>query len=358
MSMFNHGKIKTILSKEMGLDIQSFKTGRLQGDASNRTYYRIRFRESGHPGSLILMQLAEPEAFKKSEEKVTRSAIPVRELPYVNILNHLARWGVSVPKLYFYDRAAGWLFLEDLGDLTVETEVKGKKRNVIQRYYEQAIDELVKIQRRGIRSRNKTCVAFGRAFDVPLFMWEFDHFLEYGIPYCAGQDLASQDRRKIHSEFLKIATELADLPRTFTHRDYHSRNLMIHQTRIWILDFQDALMGPHVYDLASLLRDSYTILDESLVDELVAYYRDCMTGPKSLRQSPAAFRRLFDLMSIQRNLKAAGRFVYIHQVKHNPGFLPYISQTLGYVKRNLEKYPELSHLRQLLGPYMEEVGTR
>ena len=83
-----------------------------------------------------------------------------------------------------------------------------------------------------------------------------------------------------------------------------------------------------------------------------------MKGHEGRRQGPAAFRRLFDLMSIQRNLKAAGRFVYIHQVKHNPRFLPYMPQTLGYVKRNLEKYPELSPLRQLLKPYMEALESR
>jgi aminoglycoside/choline kinase family phosphotransferase len=356
--MLDHSRIKTVLRKKIGLGIKLFDAERLQGDASNRTYYRLRFQSNGHPGSLILMELAEPEAFKQSEEKISRSTIRIQELPYINILNHLAHAGVAVPKLYFYDRTAGLLFLEDLGDRTMEQVVKGKGRAAIRGYYERAINELIKIQTVGARSSPKRCVAFGRAFDTALLMWEFDHFLEYGIPYCSGRSPAPDDGRKIRTGFFKIARELSGQPRTFTHRDYHSRNLMIHRNRIWVLDFQDALMGPHVYDLASLLRDSYTVLDEPFVDELVGYYRDSIRGRGGRRLGAEAFRRLLDLMSIQRNLKAAGRFVYIHQVKRNPAFLPYIPQTLNYVRNNLEKYPELSPLRLLLKPYLEELPAR
>jgi len=214
-----------------------------------------------------------------------------------------------------------------------------------------AIDELLKIQVRGSRFSDGTSIAFGRAFDVPLLMWEFDHFLEYGIEQAGGNLITKQDREQVRNAFLSIAETLAKEPRCLTHRDYHSRNLMIHQARVWVLDFQDALMGPAVYDLASLLRDSYVKLDEDLIDELLDYYqqqRESLDGTKPDRSS---FRRLFDLMSIQRNLKAAGRFVYIDVVKKNDRFLQYVPQTLGYVKRNLEKYQELEPLKLLLGRY-------
>ena len=355
--MLDHRKIETFLSQKIGLKVQQFSINRLLGDASNRTYYRLRFRENGHPGSMILMELAEPESFKTSEEKVMQSSIPVKELPYINILNHLTQSGIAVPKLYHYDKDAGWLLLEDLGDRTMEKEVSGKDEDTIQHYYEQAVDELIKIQTRGSRTGNKTCIAFGRAFDVPLLMWEFDHFLEYGIPYCASRSMTPTDLKEIRAQFLKIAEELARLTRILTHRDYHSRNLMIHEKKVWVLDFQDALMGPHVYDLASLLRDSYTVLDEKQADGLLAYYIDHIKRPLSQKHSPQAFRRLFDLMSIQRNLKAAGRFAYIHKAKNNPRFLPYIRQTLRYVTSNLNRYPELSVMRRLLLPYLKELQS-
>src|SRR2546427_13128518 len=88
----------------------------LAGDASNRRYFRLELA-GGPPLSLVLMQLAEPEAFKQSEEAVSGTAVPVTELPYIHVLNHLAKADVAVPTLYYYDQAAGLLYLEDFGDL-------------------------------------------------------------------------------------------------------------------------------------------------------------------------------------------------------------------------------------------------
>jgi aminoglycoside/choline kinase family phosphotransferase len=303
------------------------------------------------------MELAEPEAFKKSEEAVSASTVRVDEIPYVNILRHLARSDVAVPKLHYYDPKAGLLFLEDLGDQTLEKELKARTAEEIRRYYRLAIDELLKIQGPATHDRNTNCIAFGRAFDMPLFMWEFDHFLEYGIEARTGASINPGDRETIRGEFLKISETLAREPRVLTHRDYHSRNLMVHGERIWLLDFQDALMGPCVYDLASLLRDSYAVLPEPVVDDLINYFLDRRSewNNKGLqRPERAPFRKLFDLMSLQRNLKAAGRFVYIDIVKKRPHLLPYIPQTLGYVWRNLNRYEELKKLRDVLQPYVAE----
>jgi aminoglycoside/choline kinase family phosphotransferase len=131
---------------------------------------------------------------------------------------------------------------------------------------------------------------------------------------------------------------------------------MIHQGRVWVLDFQDALMGPCVYDLASLLRDSYVKLEEDLIDDLIEYYLHKKEAMDKIRLDGSSFRRLFDLTSIQRNLKAAGRFIYIDIVKKNDRFLKYVPQTLGYVKRNLEKYPELAKLKLLLSRYCRDLA--
>jgi aminoglycoside/choline kinase family phosphotransferase len=199
------------------------------------------------------------------------------------------------------------------------------------------------------------CLAFHRSFDVPLLMWEFDHFLEYGIAARHGRAMDSGDEAAIREEFRKISELLAGQPRVFVHRDYHSRNLMVAGERLGVIDFQDALMGPATYDLASLLRDAYIALDESLIDRLIEYYLDQLHEGRHLWINREAFRRLFDFTSLQRNLKAAGRFVYIDQVKGNPKFLADIPRTLGYVKRNLHKYPELFALRKLMSQYVPEL---
>jgi aminoglycoside/choline kinase family phosphotransferase len=331
----------------------------LVGDASNRRYFRLLLNESPVP-SVILMQLAEPEAFKASEEAVSGATVAITELPFVNILRHLAKAGVAVPALYYYDQAAGLLYLQDFGDLTLAEACRGKSTAEVAELYRDAVEALARLHRRATTPVDPNCLAFHRAFDVPLLMWEFDHFLEYGVVARRGKPMCAGDLLPVRAEFHKIAELLAGLPQVFTHRDYHSRNLMVCETevngsRLGVLDFQDALLGPAAYDLASLLRDAYIALDETLIAELIERYLDAMAGSPAIPADRKEFARLFDLTSIQRNLKAAGRFVYIDRVKHNPKFLADIPRVLGYVRRNLAKYPELATLRAHLTPYVPEL---
>jgi aminoglycoside/choline kinase family phosphotransferase len=324
----------------------------LNGDASNRRYFRLEL-VGGPPRSLVLMQLAAPEAFKQSEEAVS-GAQSITELPFVNVLNHLVKAGVAVPTLHYYDKAAGLLYLEDLGDVTL-AEACANATGVDQPgLYRQAVDDLVRLHMKATFPADPGCIAFGRAFDEPLLMWEFDHFIEYGIEKRAGRLLPEEERQAIRSEMRKVAALLAGQPRVFTHRDYHSRNLMVQNGRLRVIDFQDALMGPASYDLASLLRDSYLSLDEELIEELVIRYLEgrAKAGAPLDRLT---FMRLFDLTSIQRNLKAAGRFVYIEKEKHNDRYLQYIPRTLANVKRNLARYSEVAVLRKRLAPYVPEL---
>lgn len=327
----------------------------LAGDASNRRYFRIALK--GTPSALILMQLADPEGFKKSEEAVSGASAQIAELPFTNVLTHLQRTGVTVPTLHYFDREAGLLYLEDFGDLTLAEACRHADRARLEALYRQAIDQLALLQVKGTTPPAPGCIAFHRRFDVPLLMWEFDHFLEYGITARVGQPMKPADDAVVRAAFQRIAELLAGQPQVFVHRDYHSRNLMVDGSRMGIIDFQDALMGPATYDLASLLKDAYIELDDAVVDALVEHFLDRLAGLGVKVGDRAAFRRLFDLTSIQRNLKAAGRFVYIDRVKHNPKFLADIPRVLGYVRRNLSKYPELGTLRQHLAPYVAELQS-
>ena len=332
----------------------------LAGDASNRRYYRLHL--SGVPvTSLILMQLADPEGFKASEEAVSGQESEISELPFINVLQHLRAVDSPVPILYFYDEPAGLLFLQDFGDVTLARACHGALVDAVERWYRQAIDVLVQLHVQASVPSKVPCLALSRSFDVPLYLWEFDHFLEYGIVARRGKLMCSEDYVPIQEEFHKIAEWLAGQPMVFTHRDFHSRNLMVDGERLGVIDFQDALLGPVTYDVASLLRDSYIALDESLIDSLLVYYREkmCQALPLSqhsamLLNDPEKFRRLFDYTSIQRNLKAAGRFVYIDRVKGNSNFLSSIPQTLHNVHANLSKYPQLHRLLKHLSPYVPE----
>ena len=332
----------------------------LAGDASNRRYFRLHLSMAPIE-SLILMQLANPESFKASEEAVSGAVPEVSELPFINILRHLQTKKIPVPTLYYYDEPGGFLYLEDFGDVTLAQACRQSSPDVMEQLYCQAIDQLLHLHVHASHPSALPCVAFTRSFDAALYMWEFDHFLEYGIVARQGKPMCADDYVPVRQEFLKIAEWLAAQPQVFSHRDYHSRNLMVDGARLGVIDFQDALMGPVSYDLASLLRDSYIALDEGLIDRLIIRYMEGMWGelPSSqyrsmLLNDSQEFRRLFDVTSIQRNLKAAGRFVYIDRVKGNSSFLAAIPQTLKNVRANLEKYPEFHRLYAHLSPYIPE----
>ncbi len=332
----------------------------LAGDASNRRYYRLHLSGAG-VSSLILMQLADPEGFKASEEAVSGNDSEISELPFVNVLKYLQSFDMPVPALYFYDESAGLLYLEDFGDVTLAQACEGGTRERVEHWYRKAIDMMVQLQTQSINQQDASCQAFSRSFDVPLYVWEFEHFLEYGIVARQGKPMCAEDFLPIHEEFTSMAQWLAEQPLVLTHRDFHSRNLMVDRTRLGLIDFQDALMGPVTYDLASLLRDSYIALEESLIDELLVYYQEKICRVLSPSQQEAmkvndadTFRRLFDYTSIQRNLKAAGRFVYIDRVKGNPNFLASIPRTLENVYANVTKYPQLHRLLKHLSPYVPE----
>ena len=349
----DHTLVADTVKSKLPFRVKLATVAPLAGDASNRRYFRLNLA-GGPPHSLVLMQLASPEAFKQSEEAVSGAASPVLELPYVNILSHLAKADVPVPALYYYDQPAGLLYLEDVGDVTLAQACQDATSPDTPELYRDAVDLLVRLHLKATFPADPTCLAFGRAFDVPLLMWEFDHFIEYGIEKRAGKVLPEKDRHAIRGEMRKIAEVMAAQPRVFTHRDYHSRNLMVQDGRLRVLDFQDALMGPSTYDLASLLRDSYLSLDQDLIDELVIRYLEGR-AKASAPLDRVTFLRLFDLTSVQRNLKAAGRFVYIAREKHNDRYLQHIPRTLGYVKRNLERYRDLHPLRKVLAKYVPEL---
>ena len=153
-----------------------------------------------------------------------------------------------------------------------------------------------------------------------------------------------------------IADALAAEPGGFTHRDYQSRNLMVlpggEQA---VIDFQDALLAPRQYDLVALLRDSYVELPPALVDRMLARYLEGLVAEGGARLDPAAFRATFDLLTVQRKLKDAGRFVFIDRVRGNPGFLPSIPASLRYVREALGRRPELGELREILARHVPEL---
>ena len=171
--------------------------------------------------------------------------------------------------------------------------------------------------------------------------------------------IAPAARARLKAEWQALAEELAGEPRVLCHRDYHSRNLMLHHGRLYIIDFQDARLGPDTYDLVSLLRDSYVDLPERAVDDFIAYFvalKRPASGDTSAHHAwERDFRRRFDVMALQRNLKALGTFGYQTIARGNPVYMQYMPRTLRYARTNLDKYERFGRLQDILSRSIEEL---
>src|SRR5678810_813519 len=137
------------------------------------------------------------------------------------------------------------------------------------------------MQRRGSELASEEYVPYSIAFDVEKLSWELQFFVKHFLEAYRGASLTASEREALNVELLRIAEELAAEPRVFCHRDYHSRNLMLHDSQLYIIDFQDARMGPDTYDLVSLLRDSYVDLPPQTVGELMAYFLALRDGDRA-----------------------------------------------------------------------------
>jgi hypothetical protein len=259
-----------------------------------------------------------------------------------------------VPRVLLDGVKDGFLVIEDLTDRTLEQSLLEKQPQ--REVYGKAIDQLAKLRAHAELHPDKSCLAWTRAFDEELYSWEFEHFIEYGL-LARGAKLSEDESQTLRREFARISHQLASAPRSFTHRDYQSRNIMVLDSGDQVvIDFQDALQGPRQYDLVALLRDSYVELQRPLIDEMLARYLrqfEAEGGPKLDLQE---FTGFFDLLTVQRKLKDAGRFVFIDQVKKNPSFLQHIPSSLKYVKDALARRPDLAEVRAILAKHVPELA--
>lgn len=323
---------------------------KLKGDASNRSYYRVGTAPHSHV--LMVMPL---DSLKVSEEAVSGEA--PSELPFINVHRYLERLGIRVPRILRADLDAGVLVLEDLGDVTFEQALASGDPATM---YRDAVRLLARLRAGAEKDRDPKCLAFTRDFDEKLYDWELHHFREWGLEIWSGKKPSPSEHSELEGLFQQIAGRLAEAPRGFTHRDYQSRNLMVKDGELIIIDFQDALQGPRQYDLVALLRDSYVELERDFVDAMLDEYIIAFEALTHERIDAPSFKDFFDLLTVQRKLKDAGRFEYIHRVKGNPGFLVSIPASLRYVRAALDRLGELDDqlddLRRIVARYVPELA--
>jgi aminoglycoside/choline kinase family phosphotransferase len=318
---------------QSGLASRSPRVVPLTGDASDRRYFRVLLQDAS---SIVLSLYAAPFDFET--------------LSFVNVARLLTRMPVPIPTITGHAGALGVLALQDLGDVTLQAHLGAATPADHSALYRQAVSLIAILQKRGTELASSEYVPYGIAFDVDKLAWELDFFARHFVEAYRGVTIPAASRAALQEEFDTLTEMLASEPRVLCHRDYHSRNLMLHEGQLYIIDFQDARMGPDTYDLVSLLRDSYLDLPEQAVNELIAYF----LALKGSRVTEQDFRPRFDLMALQRNLKALGTFGFQTTARQNPVYIQYIPRTLRYVRGNLEGLPQFARLRELLATHVEE----
>jgi aminoglycoside/choline kinase family phosphotransferase len=322
--------------RESGLAARNSRVVPLTGDASDRKYFRIIPADG--PSIVIALH---------------NDGIDFARLPFANVEGLLRRIPLPVPDILGHSDSLGIIALQDLGDVTLQAHLGAASPAEHAALYRQAVALIEQLQRRGAELASPEYVPYGIAFDREKLTWELEFFTKHFIEGYRGGTLTRPERIAFAEEWTAIVDELAAEPRVLCHRDYHSRNLMLHDGSLYIIDFQDARMGPDTYDLASLLRDSYVDIENRELDEFIAYFLALkgITEPTVVDD----FRRRFDMMALQRNLKALGTFGYQTITRRNPVYIQYMPRTLKYARLNLETYARFDRLRELLAAHIDEL---
>jgi aminoglycoside/choline kinase family phosphotransferase len=326
----------------------------LTGDASSRSYARLHLRGTA-PATTVVMILA-GSALPLSSDELAVFKEPLTELPYLNVHRFLQPLGVQVPDTYHDGSKNGFLLLEDIGDVPLREAAQGQSATDIERLYRKAIDQLVLLQVEGTKHRNDTCIAFQQAFDHQLFMWEFEHFIEWGLEKREGKPLSPTEGKELRTMFNEIATRLDTAPRFLNHRDYHSWNLFVQNDEIRVIDFQDALLAPATYDLETLLndRDTPVVITPARERALVDYYYNAWHERGGVPLSPEQLWEEYSLCLLQKASKVVGRFYYLELEKKKTGYSRYIPPTLATIRRVVARLPQYRRLQEIITTHFPE----
>lgn len=313
-------EIHSWLENELHLQINSFEPA--SSDASFRRYFRVTHQLGQH---------------------IVMDAPPEREniIPFIDVAGLFAKSGVHVPKILQQNLEQGFLLLEDFGS---ECFLDKLDSNSAHQLYQSALDSLFKLQ---TSTDIKNCLL--PAYDEALLSRELGIFEDWFIQKFMNVLLTVDDRSVINETWSALIESALDQPKVCVHRDYHSRNLMyLKSDSPGILDFQDAVIGPVTYDLASLLRDCYISWPENLIEQWVTEYFNRLQEADLIHSSRGQFQRWFDLMGLQRHLKAIGIFARLQLRDCKPNYLQDIPRTMDYVTGICSQYPELSAFHQFL----------
>ena len=288
----------------------------LSADASFRQYYRATKSDT----SYAVMDCP-PE--KENLES------------FLLITGKLKNAKLNVPEIFEVDREKGFLVMTDLGD-----NLYSKKLNdeTVYCLYTDALEAIVKMQTKVDCSELKD---FDKYYEE-----ENNLFVDWFLKKHLKTELDAALEKEITLEFNKINSIIKSIPKTFVHRDYHSRNLLITDTNNpGIIDYQDAVIGPVTYDLVSLLKDCYVSWNDGLIEDMLESFFNRMKS--NTINNISDFRYWFEITGLQRHIKAIGIFSRLNYRDNKNSYLKDIPRTYTYIEKVLNKYEELSGLNKI-----------
>ena len=301
---------------------------RLTGDASTRRYYRVHCALTSY-----VVCLDNP-----SEDNFNT---------FVEAQRFFDKHGIRVPKVFHTDLAKGYLLEEDLGDdtlLKTLSDINSSEKEL--EVFQQIVDELVKIHSIPASEIAKSHVGKLK-FDFEKLINEIDFTVDYFIEKFLGID-DEAFKRSVIEEFYPICKRLSSQKMVCTHRDFHSRNIMVKDDELVIIDFQDARLGIPQYDLASLLEDCYYDLSVKNRELLMRSYYEKLPAEVHGQKDYAEFESLYRDMLLQRVFKAVGSFAYIYHHRKDHRYLKYIGFAMEKLKNAMMDQPELENLKNKL----------
>lgn len=261
--------------------------------------------------------------------------------PFVRIADYLEKMGLHSPRVLQADLARGYLLLSDLGSLPYLTEIEARPERASPLYMD-ALDALLVMQSNGRAVQGNL-----PAYDDELLRKEMLLFRDWLCQRHLDLLWTDDDERAWQSLCDTLVVSALGQPKVFVHRDFHSRNLMFAEfDNPGILDFQDAVEGPATYDLVSLLKDCYVKWPAEQTLERALYFHE-YSGVVG-HQPQDRFIRDFDLMGVQRHLKASGIFARLLHRDGKAGYMKDVPRTLSYIVDVAPQYEELEFLGDLI----------
>ena len=307
--------------------------------------------------SLVLESASEDASFRSywrgyvdGQPVIVMDSPPDREnpAPWIEVGKRLHDAGLHTPTVMVADPEQGFLLIEDLGTRTYLPELNDQSVNPL---YGDALDALLRMQ---MHVSTEGLPAFDHAWQT----MEMELMPSWLLERHLGISLACGEWDVIENAFSAIMRVIAEQPRAFMHRDYHSRNLLVTADRSpGIIDFQGAMSGPITYDLASLLRDAYIVWDNERVEGWVEAYRLRLLDARMLDDAVDTdrFRRWFDLTGLQRHIKILGLFCRLCYRDGKSRYLADLPLVLRYVLDAARRHADTAPLADLIE---EKIGER